>query len=394
MLNILFLGYAVSLEEMELLSGASVAGNKMQVSVLEELAALSDVNLRILTILPIAPFPKDRKIYVKRKEFYINDNLKSIRVAFCNIPIVKQLWQIVSLYLSAKKVIEDDTVILTFNLYPQIGIPLKWIEKKYKCKAFTLLADLPIDDNLSKKNRIRNIFRRYYNKLTEHAIADSEALIVLNQHAIEKYAPKAKFIVVEGGIKKTDVPKFSYCPKKRKNIIYSGALTEYSGILRLIEAMDYVRDKSVCLEIYGDGPQREYVNSLVAEKENVKYYGKISNEEIVRKQKDAFLLINPRIINHPISKVTFPSKIFEYMLSGTAVLSTELNGFSTELKSNIFTMKDDSFNMAKQIDLIAKLPETVLEEKARAAYDFITNEKNWNVQVEKIYNFMKGSIDE
>ena len=59
--KILYSGYVVSQSEAEQLSGASIAGNKMQLNLLTELHKKAD--LQVFTIYPVATFGKDKRIF-------------------------------------------------------------------------------------------------------------------------------------------------------------------------------------------------------------------------------------------------------------------------------------------------------------------------------------------
>ena len=54
--------------------------------------------------------------------------------------------------------------------------------------------------------------------------------------------------------------------------------------------------------------------------------GCVTNDEIVRLQCEATLLVNPRPSDKEFCKYSFPSKTIEYMASGTPVLMTKLPG--------------------------------------------------------------------
>ena len=58
-MKILFLGCATNREMVKILTGGSVAGNKMQVNILENLNNYSDVKIEALTILSVAAFPRE-----------------------------------------------------------------------------------------------------------------------------------------------------------------------------------------------------------------------------------------------------------------------------------------------------------------------------------------------
>ena len=175
----------------------------------------------------------------------------------------------------------------------------------------------------------------------------------------------------------------------KKNIVYSGALTEYSGILTLLEAMKYV-DPEAVLEIYGSGPLVERVKDFEKKNSNIKYMGMVENDKMVRIQQSAYLLINPRHSDDPIAMVTFPSKMFEYMLSGRPVLTTKLNGLSEGFLKNLFLIEEESpEGFADAINNIIASSDCELLEKALQAREFVIKEKNWEHQVNDIVDFLR-----
>ena len=132
MVDIIFLGYCVNKETAEKLSGISIAGNKMQLGVLRHMRQYVR-NLDITTIYPVAAFPVDKKIIYRQAEIKLSDNIRAKRVSFLNIPLFKQISQILSHYKAVKGIARKNrnAIILTFNMYPQVGLPAVWTKKKY-----------------------------------------------------------------------------------------------------------------------------------------------------------------------------------------------------------------------------------------------------------------------
>lgn len=389
-MKVLFLGYAVDFETAKQLSGVSIAGNKMQVQVLSELEKYDDVELSSITVYPVAAFPRDKKVYYKKKNIKVTEKINSIRIPFLNLPIIKQFFQTLAVYNTAKKIVDKDTKVITFNLFPQVGLPLMWLKKKFNCTTYSLLADLPIDDYSSNKNTIRNFFRKIFDNLTKKAIKNCDKLIVLNSNAVKFYAPDKEFIVMEGGIDIGSVPT-TYIPynQRPKRIVYSGALTEYSGVINLIEAMKFVTQGDVTLEIYGGGYLADEITQIAKTAKNVKYCGKVDYQTMLSIQQNSYLLVNPRPVDDPISLVTFPSKMFEYMVSGTAVLSTKLNGLTDDYLKNIFYIENNTPRLlADAINDILSKPLDSIEKMVLNSQDFILKNKTWELQVEKIHLFL------
>ncbi|WP_338778805.1 glycosyltransferase [Metabacillus sp. FJAT-52054] len=393
-MKLLYIGYAIPKDICDHQRGASVAGNNMQIGVVQELKKKFKDDMEILTIYPTAPYPKVKKLWVRKKQLRISDNCYVKCVSYLNIPIVKQIWQVFSVYVAARKFISNNkqTKILTFNAFPAIGLPVKYLSEKYNCETICLLADLPID--MEKRNIISKFLRILMDKLTEISIKNFDKLIVLNQRAIKEYAPETPYIIVDGGFS----PKENKCEKEEKRIyeqsgevilLFSGSLVEYNGIRQLIESMKYVYN-NVKLYIYGDGPLRRYVMDQCITYSNIEYKGKVPNEEMIKIQKKVYMLINPRPKDDPISLVTFPSKIFEYMLSGTPVLTTKLNGLTKAYLEHISILDDENAEkMGESINKALKVPYNELMSKAAFGKEFILKEKNWGKQSKKIFNFIK-----
>lgn len=397
-MKILFLGYAVNPAETAHLTGVSVAGNKMQANILKEASKDKHIKLSVITVFPAAPYPHDKKIWYGYKKIKVVPGVMASRPGFCNIPVLKQITQILSVYNCAKRHyhIDKDTILLTYNMYPQTGIPAVWLKRKYGCRICTILADLPVEDFKRKTCSVRYLLRKSFSNLTEKLIRQCDQIAALNEHAVKIFAPEVPYIIVEGGIP-SDTPK-SYRRRyalKRKNLLYSGALTGYSGIMDLIRAMDMVTNQEVELDIYGDGYLEGKIKKAAEHNLRIRYHQSVSNTRMLRIQKQAYALINPRPVDNPVAKVTFPSKIFEYMLSGRPVITTKLNGLSADFLENLYVTESDTpQGMAKEIDKVMSLPEKELSDKAQAAFSFVVDNMTWDKQWGRISDFMKNNYED
>lgn len=396
-MRIIFLGYAVNPAKTSHLTGVSVAGNKMQVNILKEASKDKNIKISTITVFPTAPYPIDKKIWYGYKKIKVVPGVSARRPGFCNVPVIKQITQILSVYNCAKRYyhIDKNTILLTYNMYPQIGIPAVWLKRKYGCKICTILADLPIDDYKMKTFSFSHFLRKCFNILTEKLIRQCDQIAALNEEAVKLFAPKVPYIIVEGGIP-SDTPKSyrqQYVPK-RKNLLYTGALADYSGIMDLIRAMDMVKNREVELDIYGKGYLEKEIIKAAECNSRIRYHGSVPNTQILQIQKQAYALINPRPVENPIAKVTFPSKIFEYMLSGRPVITTKLNGLSIQFLENLYVSESDSpEGIAKEIDKVMSLPEKELFEKAQAAFSFVVENMTWDKQWERIREFIKNDYE-
>lgn len=386
--NILYLGYAVNEEEAGYLSGVSVAGNKMQVNFLKRLN--TKANVYVVTIAPVAAYPRDKHMIYKRSTQILVDGLNYLRIGFINFPIIKQVCQMLMVYSEIRKFIKKypDGILFSYNIYPQLGLPLLLIKHLYKKRICTLLADLPIDERINRRF-ISKIAKTIYDKLTCLGIHNLDFVIVLNEYVIKQYDLKIPFLVMEGAVEPREVNQVTCRTSKEKNIVYTGALTEYSGILLIVQAMKYIRNTEIKLDIYGTGELESTIKFYSNKNSNIRFYGKKPNSIILKVQREAWLLINPRMVNNAISKVTFPSKVLEYMLSGRPVLATRLNGFTKDYEDKIIWIEKE--NPKYLAELLCELlnREDELNLVGDMAKKFVFIHKNWDVQCDRMWEFIK-----
>ena len=98
----------------------------------------------------------------------------------------------------------------------------------------------------------------------------------------------------------------------------------------------------------------------------------------------ASLLLNLRNSIDEYTKYSFPSKMIEYMLSGTPLLTTVLSGIPQEYYSFVYSVdNNDSKNIALFIDEILSDKEQ-LYNLGESAKKFVEENKNCFVQAKKI----------
>lgn len=390
MKKIVFLGYVVSTPT----AAGSVAGNKMQWNTVRQLSAIEDTQVTCVTVTPMASFPRDKTIWHKKVVETLFPGVENHRVSFCNLPIIKQFSQIINMYRTAKKLVKQtgaDTV-LTFNLFPQIGIPMRWLKKKYPhLDTVCLLADLPIDDDPGRKG-FSKWLRARFDASTWKSMKRCDRYIALNENAMKNYLPNKPYIIVDGGI---DPEEYTEAPVgwngREKNVIYTGALVDYSGIMNLIAAMDLLKQEDIVLDIYGDGLLRREVETAAKANPRIRYCGSVTNKEAMRAQQSAWLLANPRPVTTDIAQVTFPSKIFEYLMSGRPVMTTRLNGFSEDYDKILFWVDGDTpQQIARCINDVAEIQNEQLTQRAYFAREYMLKNKTWQINAQRIYDFINS----
>ena len=90
------------------------------------------------------------------------------------------------------------------------------------------------------------------------------------------------------------------------------------------------------LWLFGSGDMEKDITDYCKSDQRIKYFGMVPREKVVKFEKKAKLLVNPRPTNNEFTKYSFPSKTIEYMASGTPLLTTRLPGIPSEYFDHVF----------------------------------------------------------
>ncbi|MGH2317016.1 glycosyltransferase [Planococcus sp. SE5232] len=398
-MKVLFIGSVLKNEDANKHRGISVAGNKMQMGIIKALYKKYQDDLSIITSYPIASFPTESKIIIKNEIIELAENIYSRKVPFINIFLLKQYSKIINTYKYIKNWMKENNgeekMIICYNAFPHISLPILWATKYSKVKTICLVADLPIDGVVKFKN-IKGIAAKIESESTKKNIKKFDLLAVLNESAARKFSPTSQYVVIDGGFDLDETPlipcggQWLDSENEKLRVMFSGLLTEYNGIQNLIEAAKLVKNNKFILDIYGDGPLTDYVREASIKNPKINYMGRVSNSEIMKLQHTSSLLISTLDPEHPVAKVAFPSKIVEYLVSGTPVLSSKVNSLSSSYLKHMYVFNDmKPDNIAKEIDIILSKDKSDLIEISSNARKFILDNKNWEVQVDKIISAVK-----
>jgi glycosyltransferase involved in cell wall biosynthesis len=389
-MHIVYMGIISRPEDIGKIGEASVAGNKMQYNLLKYLSRYDDMDIDIVSFHPFKSFPHGKKLFVKTVKEKLFDNVDLWQVGYINLPVIKQLVIPITTYFRAKKLIKNkNDVLFLYDMYPNQGIPMSMLRKKVKDNTLCLLADLSVGQ-VAKTKGVKKLLRVLYENSTLSNMKKCKNYIALNENAMKKYVPESRYIIVDGGIEPSEfAEKEHFWAEDEKNVIYTGALVDYSGIMNLITAMDLIEDKSIVLDIYGDGPLKSEIERISAENKRICYHGRVDNKTAIKAQQSAWLLANPRPTQSEIAMVTFPSKIFEYLMSERPVMTTRLNGFSKDYDDILYWIDGETpKDIAECINKINKETNDTLLKRAKLAKEYLLKNKTWEINAKKIHEFM------
>ncbi len=361
-------------------------------------------------VICMTPPPVSRKskagIYVDVRDQQENGT-KFRYIPFLNIPVIKNL----SVYKNTKKACykllnnslkngEAAGIVLDLLCISACAgalSALKKFNKKHKSnfKSAGIVTDLP--DYLSHgggllEKAFKVSFEKSLTKCSSYVLLTEQMNSLLNKE-------NKPYAIIEGQAdENTPLPSDQADNPEEIICMYAGSLARIYGIMTLAEAFKefYEENKNderiakARLHIYGNGECREELIAMSQATPAVKYCGVLSPDEIVTKEQEATLLINPRPAGEEYTKYSFPSKNMEYMASGTAVLTTALPGMPEEYNKYVYIINDESISGIKST--LKELFTTDLSElrkKGLAARDFVLKNKSGKIQAGKVLELLK-----
>lgn len=348
----------------------------------------------IISFPNIATYPHSPyKVYKKRKEVLF-ESVESHSQTLLNFPLLKQLNIYISTYFSVRKWIkqnkEDDCYILIYSDYPPYAMAVRNACKNTKAKTVLVMTDLPTFYLEKHKPSLNTWLNLWMDKNRLKNFVNYDMYMLLTKHMASKMEIQNKpYIVIEGFSDISQYENVVVDKFDKKTVMYCGALSNIHNICLLIDAFKKTNsDAQLC--IYGSGDMEDYVKQAAKEDARIIFAGKVSRSELLCAQKQSTLLISVKSSKDEHTNYAFPSKILEYMTSGTAVLTTRVGGIPEEYFEYVYSIdNEDEESVARRIDECLSLNKEELIKKGKAAQDFVIHQKNCDLQIKRLLTFLK-----
>lgn len=333
-MNILFVGSFLPEEYGTKIEYLSLAGNRYQNTFLEELK-MQNEHVKELSFIG---FPVEDQ--------YVEEVQKIPDVIYHpNKAIAVRRFR-TSLRLACKWA---DVVICYNVVYPWFG--LQKLAKKYDFKTVLLLADY--SDQTSFTSKVQKI----KSNLELRELKKYDLLVGLSENTKRFCGKKQKFICIEGGVKwqdYADIPEPNYEENHPITIMYSGLLSQVTGVDLLLQVIDRFEksDKygnKIRWIISGKGPMIDEVAKFANKHADVEYIGSVPYEQYVNYLTRAHIYINPRNMHLPENQNNFPSKMIEYLAMGRVIVSTKFAGWE-KFQENAYYCETDADDIIQKIE--------------------------------------------
>ncbi len=279
-------------------------------------------------------------------------------------------------------------IVLIYSVNPLHAIPALFLRRWLKYKVITLCPEVSVYRKNDKKQIVSLISRKI-----EHWLDNSfDGYIVLTEFMNEIVNLKKKPYLVMEGI--ADTANDTKGEEKTKAILYAGGLNKENGIEILLQAFSQLENYDWQLWICGSGESEKKIKAMLKWNSNIIFYGIVPNEKVIELEKRAILLINPRLTTNAFTRYSFPSKTIEYMASGTATIITRLEGIPDEYFEYVYVWEDETvLGLSQFLKELFAIDIKKHFEKGKEAQRFVLENKNIEMQGQRIVNFLYMILD-
>jgi glycosyltransferase involved in cell wall biosynthesis len=133
------------------------------------------------------------------------------------------------------------------------------------------------------------------------------------------------------------------------------------------------------------------VTEAAAKDNRIDFRGYLSHGDVLLLYKSADLLINLRLTKVLNTQYFFPSKLMEYLASGTPVISTCTGHVEEEFGQYLYVLKEET--PAALAELILRILSLTTEQRYRRAADakeYISRHKTWDAQGRRVARFLES----
>lgn len=298
-------------------------------------------------------------------------------------PVLKSICVGVGTFAQVLVMGGKDTAVIVDGLNRVTALSAMLAAKLRGRECVAIVTDLP--DMLSGG--------RFSKKLANFVIRNCTSYVFLTQAMNDYLNPAGKpYVILEGHSDITMAEKIPSMERKAKPRIcfYAGGVSKQYGLENLVKGFQKANIPNAQLHIYGPGDYVDELKEIARDDQRVIYGGMLLNSEIVDKEMEATLLVNPRPTQEAFVRYSFPSKTMEYMASGTPVLTTVLPGMPKEYYPYVYFIQDETpEGIAQALTNVMTCSDEELFHKGMEGRNFVLSQKNNVVQSEKIVNMLE-----
>lgn len=378
----------------------SRAGVMFQQNLLEGLKRAGLVPSQIFSVRPIQSFPGGNRLWVKKERAHLGQGMFVTLLPFLNLTPLKQfvigvatLWALLVWGWRTRGIAHR--VVYTFNLTVPPGLSTLLGARLIGAKAVVSLNDIHEPGHMVPAT----LFHRFDFWMQRQLIPLFDGHIAVADKIMADFAPGKPYLRLEGGIANDVLEGTGKSLRLIGDqslpftIVSAGRLDETNGVRVLLESFSILEGDHYRLRIAGTGPLEAEVRQAAAKDSRIEFCGFISFEKVLALYDSADVLINMRLTKDRNTRYFFPSKLMEYLASGTPVITTCTGHVEEEFGDFVFLLENEtSKGLSEAIRQVASIAHESRADMGRRAREYMVKNKSWDSQGRKVLKFILENV--
>lgn len=373
--------------------GLPESGLRFHWAVQSGIAAYPGTDLTVIVGRPLNPASHSGTFWSSVTEHF-SSRWRSHYVATVNLPLLKQLSSVLGVFVSTlrwrvgtrrctfRTVIVDGAYVTALPAVLLALVGSKTTIIGLFADVYRYMGDVP--DVNQRSGRITRILR----SVMQACYAQLDGLVLLAETMNEVVNPADRPFIVMEGLTTDAHPQRERTPHAPRHVLYAGALRAEYGLPELVAGFRASNHEDWVLDIMGAGSYAEQLIKETQDDESIAFHGRVSPDDAQAAMGNADLLINPRPIDQPLSKFSFPSKLISYLASGTPVATTRLPSIPADYYPYLICIeKEGAEGVRDALERAFSLSDDERADLGARASDFVATEKNHLAQTARIMRF-------
>jgi glycosyltransferase involved in cell wall biosynthesis len=375
-------------------------GNTFMHNVLLGLTSDPLTRVEVFSGIPVPSFPRSRRLIVRKQRVELVPGVVATCVPFLNLTPLKQismglsvLWHLLRWGLRTRHT--KNRIVFSFNIsVPPLVFTLA-AARLLRAKTVVYICDV----NMPGQTVPGSLLYRIDAWLETHLLRYVEGLIVITDRIAADYAPQRPYVRVDGGVSGSLIQETGLLLATRKpdplhfTIVATGSLTPVNGFHEILQAFSELKGPQYRLIVAGRGPLESEIAAAANRDMRIEFKGFLTYRELQALHATADVLISMRITGKINSAYAFPSKTFEYLVSGVPVITTATGHMKSEYGRFCFVLDEESPEaLANALRTIERMAASHRDSIGFAARQFIVDCKAWEVQHKRIAEYLRSVV--
>lgn len=337
-----------------------------------------------VNVISLRPIAKDMfTTSFLEEKFSIED---SIQYSYCKVSCkksYKKLHERDDIVNLTNKIIRErelkDLIIFVDTLRVNLVLAAIKLSRIHNAKVIGVVTDNPTNFSLKNKNYSRKILKEG-NRLSGYICLTEKLNKIFNTN-------NKKYYILHGLV---DEFKSNIKQPVGNYFFFGGSLYTRYGVKSLVSAICN-NDELDKLLIAGDGELAKYINGMSHYQNKLLYLSTLSNLELQNLMSNSIGNINPRPLDYKMDSESVPSKMFEYLSSGSLTISTKHPVFYEEFKDNVIWIENsNSDGIATALKSVYNMSINERQKMASSAKIKVFEKYGISIQSELIYHFIES----